>query len=164
MYLKRILRLHVVVIGIVTLLISCRNKSSQCDFGKVSNGAENVSIVNIIATPARYDGKVVRANGVLTLEFEGNAIYITKADAENHVSKNSIWLDLDYSTLGIPENKPSDPEELKRATAIARKLKNLSGKYVLIEGIFDKNSNGHLGLFSGSIKVTRIAHFGEKKQ
>lgn len=163
MYIKRIFRFHLVTAWILFLLTSCTNNTDRSDFGQVTNGAEDVSIVNLIATPERYDGKVVRVDGVVILEFEGNAIYMTKADAENHISKNSIWLDLDYSKFGIPEKEPSDPEQLKQAVSKAKRLKNMSGKYALIEGVFDKNSRGHLGLCSGSIKVTRIAHFSVKK-
>lgn len=33
----------------------------------------------------------------------------------------------------------------------------MNGKYVIIEGIFVSNSNGHLDLYSGTIKdITRI--------
>lgn len=150
--------------AVFLLLTSCsKHADGQSDFGQTTNGAEDVSIVNLIATPERYDEKVVRIDGVMILEFEGDAIYMTKADAENHVFKNAISLVLDYPKFGIPEKEPSDPEQLKQAISKAKMLKEMSGKYVLIEGIFDKDSRGHLGLFSGSIKVTRIAHFSMKK-
>jgi hypothetical protein len=42
------------------------------------------------------------------------------------------------------------------STAFADKNKNLSGQYVLLEGQFDAKSNGHMGMFSGTItKITR---------
>lgn len=149
---------------ILLLFAACSHNADQHDFGQVNNGAEDVSIVNLIATPERYSGKVIRVDGVMVLQFEGDAIYLSKADAENHVFKNSISLQVDYPKLGIPEKEPSELEQRKQMLAKANSLKNMIGKYVLIEGVFDKNVRGHLGLSSGSISVTRIAHFSGKKK
>ncbi|WP_459815311.1 hypothetical protein [Geotalea toluenoxydans] len=159
---KNMLKFQLAMV-ILLLVTSCSSNTDRSDFGQLTDGAKEVSIVSLIATPERYDGKVVRVYGVLVLEFEGDAIYITKADAENHIFKNSISLQIDYAKLGIPEKEPSDPEQRRQMVAKAKSLKSLTKKYVLIEGVFDKNTRGHLGLSSGSINVTRIAHFSEKK-
>ncbi len=164
MHINYILRFRQIAVGILFFLTSCSHHADQSDFGQVNNAAEDVSIINLIATPERYSGKVVRVDGVLVLQFEGDAIYISKADAENSVSKNSISLQIDYSKLGIPEKEPSDPEQRKQMLSKAKSLKGMIGKSVLIEGFFDKNSRGHLGLSSGSINVTRVARFSEKKK
>jgi hypothetical protein len=39
---------------------------------------EEVSLIQLIATPERYHGKFVEVIGYMNLEFEGNAIYLHK--------------------------------------------------------------------------------------
>ena len=96
-----------------------------------------VSIIALIANPEKYDGKRVQVIGVGYLEFESNAVYISRDDAE-YVNKNGLWV---------------DPSELTIPYEDAQKY---NGKYVLIEGTFDKNNLGHLNLWSGAIvNVTR---------
>lgn len=108
---------------------------------KAQNGLADpadVSLINLIATPERYNGKLVRIIGYLNLEFEGNALYLHKEDYDSSILKNGIWVDL------------------PRKEAI-EKTKEFSKHYVIIEGIFDMNDTGHMGLFSGSIiKITRL--------
>lgn len=153
---KEIFRLVTFAVIGLLLLVGCSKPNDQSGFGQTSSGAKDTSIAALIATPERYSGKMIRITGVMILELEGNAIYVSKSDAGKHVFKNSIWLELDHSKLGIPENEPSDPEQLKQAISKAKRLKGMSGKYVILEGIFDKDSRGHLGLFSGTVNVTRI--------
>lgn len=162
-YNKLTFKIQIITAIIVFSLTSCTNSNDQLDFGQAAKEIEDISIINLIATPERFSGKTVRVTGVIVLEFEGNALYLSAADAERNVFKNAVWLELNYSKFGIPEKKPSDPEQLKQAKRIAKSLENMDGKYVLIEGIFDNNSSGHLGLFSGEINVTRIARFSVKK-
>src|SRR6185295_1411546 len=41
---------------------------------------ESISIVRLLGAPEQYDGKKVQITGFMNLEFEGNAIYLSKAD------------------------------------------------------------------------------------
>jgi hypothetical protein len=80
----------------------------------------------------------VQVVGYLNLEFEGNAIYIHKEDYENALLKNAVWVD-------IPRN-----EAIKNAKAFNK-------KYVIMVGVFDMKDNGHMGMFSGTIKnISRL--------
>ncbi|RII28371.1 MAG: hypothetical protein CXR31_00295 [Geobacter sp.] len=97
----------------------------------------------------------------MALEFEGDAIYLSASDAERHITKNGIWVDVNYPKLGIPETKPSDPEQLKKVMVKVKSLESMNGKYVVIEGVFDMNSHGHLGLYSGSLNVERMPRLRE---
>jgi hypothetical protein len=98
----------------------------------------DVSLINLIATPEKYQGKIVRVEGYLDIEFEGNAIYIHKEDYEHSLLKNAIWIDFSR-------------DEMTKYT------KAFNEKYVIIEGVFDMNNNGHMGLFSGTIgKISRL--------
>jgi hypothetical protein len=108
-----------------------------------------VSMIRLIANPERYHGKPVRVEGFLTVGFEDNAIYLSREDAGYLITKNGLWvtiLDEDWERLG------KDPRKFKDS-------------YVLIEGVFDKDSLGHLGAFSGSIReVWRVQELRNLRQ
>ncbi len=95
---------------------------------------EEVSLIQLIATPERYHDKFVQVIGYMNLEFEGNAIYLHKEDFTQGLTKNSLWVELSESI-----RKQKD-------------LKNYNEQYVIVIGTFDMNSKGHLGLFSGEIR------------
>jgi len=105
---------------------------------------ESISIVRLLGAPEQYDGKKVQITGFMNLEFEGNAIYLSKADYDNGVYKNGLWLEVD--------------------SARAPQAKTLSGQYVLLEGTFRTRNHGHLGLWSGAVTdVTRVIAWPPKK-
>lgn len=115
--------------------------SSQIDIMNSRNEADNkaldVSIIQLIANPADFDGKIVRVIGVGNIEFEGNGVYLGKDDWR-YVSKNGLWIEL---------GERATPYEL---------TKTYNGKYVIIEGTFDMHNNGHFGMWSGAIvDITR---------
>lgn len=98
--------------------------------------AESVSLVALIANPAAYDGRAVQVQGNLILEFEGDALYLGKSDANFYNANNAIWVD-----------KPSWVD--------ARAQRALSGRAVFAEGIFSATERGHMGAFAGSLKDIR---------
>ena len=88
-----------------------------------------VSLLQLIARPAEFDGRYVQVHGFYNHEFEGNALYLHREDFEQMLSKNAIWM----------QGKPEDDET-----------------YILVEGRFNATRQGHMGLFSGEIEaVTR---------
>ena len=95
--------------------------------------AINVSIVQLLATPEKYDGKLVRVIGVGNLEFEGDYLSLNKEDYA-YSAGNSIWIELGEKAISYNE------------------AKEYNGKYVIVEGFFDKKDRGHLAMFCGSIK------------
>ena len=98
----------------------------------------DVSLINLFATPEKYDGKLIRVVGYLNLEFEGNALYLHKEDYEKSLFRNAVWVNL------------------TRKEAI-EKTKTYSKQYVVIEGTFVMNDTGHMGLFSGGItQISRL--------
>jgi len=104
----------------------------------------NVSLVQLIANPKDYHGKVVRVIGFVRLEFEGNAIYLHQEDYEHDITKNGLWIDV--------------------TDDIREKQKDYDQKYVLLEGTFNANETGHMGLWSGSIqKISRFQVWSDKK-
>lgn len=92
---------------------------------------QDVSMIQLIANPAQFHHKKVRVIGFAVIEFECSAIFLSKEFADYYQSKDALWLanaDLKYDR-----------------------------KYVLVEGMFDKNDHGHLNHFHGAItNVSRI--------
>lgn len=91
----------------------------------------DVSLINLIATPREFDGKLVRVRGFARLEFEGTAIYLHREDYLQGITKNGLWLDV-------------EPDAKNRAA-------RANNRYVIVEGVFSMANRGHLGLWSGSI-------------
>jgi hypothetical protein len=98
----------------------------------------HISLVQLIANPEKFDGKLVAVAGFLRLEMEGDALYLSRDDFLNGVTKNAIWIDL------TPE--------------LVKSRQQLNNRYVLLMGTFDASGHGHLGLFSGRMmNVSRAA-------
>jgi hypothetical protein len=96
----------------------------------------DASLIALIASPREFDGKQVRIVGFLRLEFEGNAIYLHKEDYLRGITKNGLWMEMESASKKVPG--PGD-------------------QYVIVEGTFSMQDQGHMGLWSGSIhKVTRV--------
>lgn len=95
-----------------------------------------ISLINLIATPEKFHNKKVRVIGAGRLEFEGNAICLSKDDIAYRISRNCLWINIDPETI--------------RATQ--EKLEEFNGKYVLIEGVFNAENTGHMGMNSGGIE------------
>ena len=103
----------------------------------------DVSIVQLIATPTAFDGKLVRVIGFIHLEFEGNELYLHKEDDTHSIYINGIWVDL--------------PRERMRASM------SLNLSYVAITGTFDSTHRGHNGSTSGTItKIQNIEAWSKK--
>jgi hypothetical protein len=96
-----------------------------------------VTMVQLIANPQKFDGKVIRVIGFLRLEFEGNALYLHREDFENAILGDSIWVNV-------------NPEITKQSNA-------LNMHYVILEGFFSSRDHGHMSMFSGTITQIRRA-------
>ncbi|HUL21797.1 MAG TPA: hypothetical protein VLZ10_10100 [Thermodesulfobacteriota bacterium] len=147
-----------VALSVVAALFSCSyihpHKSSKItavpelikihrEYGsaKDSSKIQYVSLINLIATPEKYHGKWVRVIGIANFEFEGDALYLSQSDYK-FVTKNAVWLSLDTAVIKVDESTLA---------------KEFNGLHVVVEGIYDMNDHGHMGLFSGAItNVTRI--------
>jgi hypothetical protein len=99
----------------------------------------NLSIINLIATPEKYDNKIVRVIGFLNLEPEGNALYFHREDYVRVLKQNSIPI----------------------AIEINSETKKFSGKYVLVEGVFHSVNDPYYIIASGYIQeIQRLAEVG----
>ncbi|MEE1198014.1 MAG: hypothetical protein U0K54_02580 [Acutalibacteraceae bacterium] len=99
----------------------------------INRTAKDVTMLQLLTSPEKYDGKLIRVIGIGNIEFEGNCIS-PSIDDFNHYTGNSIWIELD-------EEKTPYNEAWQH-----------NGRYVIVEGIFDKDDCGHMGMFRGSIK------------
>lgn len=95
----------------------------------------NVTLVQLIATPEKFDGKLIRVIGFLEIEFEGNVLYLHREDYENAILGDGICVEV------TPE--------------MTQNSKSLSKNYVLIEGVFSARERCHLDMWSGSLKNIR---------
>jgi len=92
----------------------------------------NVTLVQLIANPEKFDGKLVRVIGFLRLEFEGDVLYLHREDYENAIFGDGIWVDA--------------------TPAMMKQKATLNMNYVLLEGIFSSSDRGHMGMWSGAIR------------
>jgi hypothetical protein len=92
-----------------------------------------ISLIQLIASPDRYEGKKVHVVGFVHLEFEGNAIYLHREDYKQGLTAKALWL--------------SDP---KCFTSTKHDKEFVSG-YAIVTGIFTAEHHGHFDLFAGEI-------------
>jgi len=90
-----------------------------------------VSIVQLLASPDKYDGKRVAAFGFLTIGQENNNLYFGKTDYDNDLLVNSIWIGLSNEML--------------------KRIGELNMKYVRIVGVFHLGHEGRKSLAVGGI-------------
>ena len=103
-----------------------------------------VSMVELIATPERFNGQRVVVVGFAHLEFEGNALFLHKEDYDNGITKNSL-------RLSVPRNG-------------AEAWEALSGGYVRIEARFKWDERLRSDLFSGFLtEITRFERWPPEK-
>jgi hypothetical protein len=101
---------------------------------------QDVSLIQLIAQPEKFEGKRVRFIGFLRLEFEGNAIYLHREDVDHRIAKNGIWVDL-----------PTDMTNQQQG--------EVNMRYAICVGVFTARWQGHMGMFSGAIGNVRRLQF-----
>jgi hypothetical protein len=106
------------------------------------------SMVQLLAHPKKYHGKRVDVFGYLHVKFEGNAIYLSKTDADYINPKHAFWTQYRQGVTLRASNR-------KKGAS----LSEFDCKYVSIQGVFDSTDFGHMGLFAGAIRD--ISHVSE---
>ena len=90
------------------------------------------SLIQLIATPATFDGKRVSLVGYVVLDVDHNAVYLSESDARYGIARNSLWLD-------VPPVRESEHMRFHQ-------------RYVFIEGRFNARRRGHRERFAGTIE------------
>ncbi len=117
------------------------------------NQAEDVSLINLIATPERYDGRLVLVTGYVTVGLENMSICLMKVKLS---SKDCLWLNVDsgpYETL----------EDEKRINKKMKVLNKFNGKIARLRARFDPHNKGHFGGWSGSLRDMVDIYDGKDK-
>jgi hypothetical protein len=99
-----------------------------------ANAICDVSIIDLIANPAQFDGRRVLVSGYVQFGLEESGIYLHKEDAVHNLWRNSLWINL---AEGVDSAKCQDA-------------------YALVEGTFKAGMSGHNAASSGQLQgVTR---------
>jgi len=129
---------HVIITTILSVVIVSSRAGAQMP-GYLSKAAkpattETVSILQLIASPERYDGRRVQLVGFLRLEFEGNAIYLHREDYERSILPNALSIEL--------------PNDMTK-----QQVEAVNMQYVICLGTFVAAPRGRrVGMESGTIK------------
>ena len=136
---KYVLKIILICFFLFIMIFPC------CAQPKSTTYPQDVSIIQLIATPEKYEGVLIRVIGYLRLEFEGNDIYLSQEDFINGILKNALGVDVNKNMMKYFG-------------------KNYLG-YCLIEGVFDSTSKGHMNACSGTIKnITRFMKWRFKRK
>ena len=100
---------------------------------RLPDTARRVSLVQLIATPEKFEGQRVRVKGFCRFVFEEQSLYLHREDSELLNTANAVWL------------------------ATAQGHGDLNGAFVRVEGTFTQKVQGHLGLWPGSlVEITSL--------
>jgi hypothetical protein len=106
--------------------------------GGPDDEVEDVSLIQLIATPQSYDVKRIRIIGFLHLEFEGDAIYLHREDFQQALTKNALWIEV--------------PKDMTRT-----QIEAVNDHDVICTGSFAEAMHGHMGMNSGEMAhITRL--------
>ncbi|AMV25738.1 hypothetical protein VT84_15175 [Gemmata sp. SH-PL17] len=87
-----------------------------------------LSLINLIASPEKYDGKLVIVQGFLSLAFEGTCLFLHREDCEYGLYQNACWVSVRHGDLTLD------------------RAKQLHCQYVMLEGTFRREETGHMGV------------------
>jgi hypothetical protein len=106
----------------------------SCGFAQLAlaAGSHTVPLQQLLADPQRFEGQRVRTTGFLRLEFEANALYLTRDDFNREMRQHAVWLDLSNAQL--------------------RKLGKLNNGHVVVDGVFSAQYKGHGGKWPGALR------------
>lgn len=150
-----------ILLGIVLFALTFSSHAHEMQEPKcqISEGFElcNVNILDLLSHPHFYNGKFVVVSGLYKNGFEENAIYLSRDYVETPGAGYAIWLAA-YGDDSHPGYKflkeDSELESWRGSLVSARKA---SGYITRVAGVFTAGKSGHLGMYSGKIRV--LPHF-----
>jgi catechol 2,3-dioxygenase-like lactoylglutathione lyase family enzyme len=95
--------------------------------------AVQVLFPDLLANPRQFHDKTIEVRGFLLQEYENSALYSTD---KWHYAQEAIW-------ITPPPNLHLSRGEVNR-------------HYAVVTGVFDANDHGHLGSYSGTLKVSKL--------
>jgi hypothetical protein len=109
--------------------------AETCELGGTDLAALEVSYEELVAAPARFDGKLIRTVGVLEMTKENEAIYSSEVDRRRRTRPRGLWLEF------------ADPALRTQAVRRCR------GQRVMVEGIVRAGEHGHMDAFLAELQA-----------
>lgn len=127
------------IVAIILLIISAASFGAA---EKFQSTPLNVSLLELIATPQRFDGVLVNVVGYLDMSREGDLLYLHQTDSENMLNSNAIWVHR-TEQMGVDKIK-------------------INRKYVKVVGVFRSGFKEQLGTPSCGIPdPTRVESWSD---
>jgi hypothetical protein len=127
-------RIKLLVPIVVIAVGLCVLRDSTRAGGAAADKPAEVSMIQLIANPDAFHGKMVRVRGIVSIVPWNTAIYLHTEDYDRPTTKNGLWLaGLDYKNAEIQSSEDN-------------------GRFLLIEGRFNAKDKGYDGKWSGSIE------------
>jgi hypothetical protein len=105
---------------------------------------QQVSLIQLISDPDRFDGKPVIVVGFLVFGSEGDGLFLHQSDFEHGIDANAV--------------------AIQRTSEMNANRELLDGKYVLVQGVFQATDRGPLFPKSGIVgKVVRCEMWSDPK-
>jgi len=117
-------------LSVCALIILASDKSAA-----ISEVPTDVSIIQLIATPERFDGKLVSLIGFVHIGREQDLIYLAQDDFNHGIFQNALWFHLSED--------------------MGKDSRNLTGNYVSVVGIFSARHEGPYGCPNGGIPTIK---------
>jgi len=57
-----------------------------------ADSVQNVSLLELIVAPEKFDGKKLSTIGFLDMSLDGDLLYLHEEDSTNWISNNAIWI------------------------------------------------------------------------
>ena len=134
------------------IFVSCEQNSVSYDNEFDAKDYTEVSMIDLIANPEKYDGKKVQVKGVGEIMFEDTTLYFSE-ESHFYLTADQLWLNI--------SNDPNEEdlwwiingEKIHWEDAIDK----YSGKYIEVYGTFDMNDHGHMSASRyGAIDVDKL--------
>jgi hypothetical protein len=81
------MRHYIIFATLVTCIVTAVTDSRAGD-----EMPKDVSMVQLLATPEKFNGKLGRVFGFLRLAFEGGALCLYRGDDTQSLTRNAVWL------------------------------------------------------------------------
>jgi hypothetical protein len=98
--------------------------------------ADSISMIQLIANPGKYEGRLIQLVGVAHFGQEEAALYLHREDRELLNTTNAVWVG-------------------GKAGFTRKDYESLSGAFVIVEGRFTAKEHGHLGAYPGALESVR---------
>jgi hypothetical protein len=118
----------VLTVGVFSVALLSSSSQGASDRGPTT------SLIRLIATPEKYQGKLIRTEGFVSLDHEFTAVFISESDYRRGLSANGISLTM---------------TEAEKA-----KFRAADKQYCWVVGILERRS-GQKGNFSGNVVAIR---------